>query len=318
MFKKVLIPLDGSERSEQAIIPAARIARAHGAGVLLLQIVQMPVVYGPYGAGVPGALDESIENERNLAREYMAKLAQSTPLQGLHVETLAPIGLPAPSIIDAASSQHADLIVIASHGRTGMGRWLLGSVAQQVARNAASPVLIIRTNGKTRGATSPVDHVTRALVGLDGSSRAEQALEPAVDVLMGLAAPGKGALHLTQVISWLPDSPLGNRKELAIETSRDYLTAVAQRVSSEREKDLASHATWSVVVDHDPAASLIRTAEAGESAEGAGPAEACDLIVVATHGYSGLMRWAMGSVAERVLSHTTLPILIVRVRDGAE
>ena len=157
---------------------------------------------------------------------------------------------------------------------------------------------------------------------LDGSSHAKTAIEPAANLIAALAAPAQGALHLTRVVK-----PVASDDEEKDPEGREHFMHKAKRYLSSTVEhlreglvapavaDLKVPVTWSVAVDTDVASALIRVAENGEDAEGAGVFGGCDLIAMATHGSGGIQRWAMGSITERVLGATKLPLLIVRLTD---
>lgn len=318
MFQRILVPLDGSKRAERAIPVAAWLARASGASAILLRVVTTPIDTARHTAESPHLMREVFEMDRALAMDYLATIAKSNDLVGVETKTEVLFGLPAQTILSAASFNETDLIIICSHGDTGFKHWVLGSVAQKVARYSSVPVLVLR-EGKNRATvlsqegTRPV----RVLVALDGSSLAEATLASAAYLSAALSAPAQGALHLAQVLR-LPSSyeygqndSLAEAKKQGMLDANAYLSAVEQQL---REGSLASlnlQVTSSVIVDMDVANMLIRIAEVDEDIEGF---KRCDVIAMATHGRSGPERWVMGSVTERVLGATQLPILIVRPR----
>src|SRR5215469_12298123 len=178
MFKRILVPLDGSLRAERAIPVAARIANASDGTVVLLQAVGLPCgystyLYGSYLAQPPAFIEELLDAKLAKARLYLASVLQSDNLPGSKVETQALVGGAAATILDAACKQHIDLIVMCSHGATGLKRWVLGSVAQQVSRYSPVPVFVLREKG-TAPTSSYLDslHPLRSITGLvalDGS-----------------------------------------------------------------------------------------------------------------------------------------------------
>jgi len=159
----------------------------------------------------------------------------------------------------------------------------------------------------------------RVLVPLDGFSLAEAALAPAAHLSAALSAPARGALHLAQVLR-LPklyeygqNDQLAEMKKQGIREAQASLSTVERKL---REGDLAElnlSVTSSVSVDPDVAGTIIGIAEIGEDMRDAVEEyPPCDLIAMATHGRGGLQRWMLGSVTERVLDSTKLPLLIVR------
>ncbi len=133
--------------------------------------------------------------------------------------------------------------------------------------------------------------------------------------MAALAAPSEGALHLTQVVKiFATDADEGFVRELnqeALERAKTYLASMQARLP-EIVKGLTLSTTWSVALDNDVADALIGTAENGEKTPEASGFSGSDLIAISTHGRGGLERWIMGSVTERVLSASKLPLLIVR------
>ncbi len=328
MFQRILVPLDGSKRAEQALPVAARIARACGGSVVLLRAVTIPIKYGPYMyesivSQSPIFLQQVLDLETEKSKQYLADVARSEDLMDLKTETITLTGEAAPTILDVAREQHIDLIVMSSHGHTGFRRWVLGSVAQRVARHSPVPVLVLRDGGSlpTHSFPDPKQPL-RALMGLvplDGSELAESALVPASQLITALAAPAQGIVQLTQVISFPAsehhEEAQGNTdlyaKEQAICEAESYLHEVADRLRSGNITDLHFGVVCSIAEGKDVAEALIRIAEHGEAMESTGLLGGCDLLVMATHGRSGLQRWIMGSVTERVLEATKLPLLIV-------
>ncbi|HKT40607.1 MAG TPA: universal stress protein [Ktedonobacterales bacterium] len=317
MYTRILVPLDGSARAERAVPVAARIARASGGSVTLVQVVRVPASYGPYLYGGDVLNPRILDEEQAAVEEYLKRIAASPELQGVQTQIKATVGISAPAILDLATFYKADLIVMTSHGRTGFKRWLMGSIAQQVARHAPVPVIIVRQDSSAQLTSAEPDHLTRLLVPLDGSPHAEMALLPAVDLVTALAGKGAGALHLLRVVDPREIAILGIAEPVAVQDAKAYLRQVADHVQAERPDALSYPITYSVAVDDDAASAIIRVAQDGEDAEGAGAFGGCDGIALATHGRSGFTRWAIGSVAERVLQGTRRPLLLVRPQPAA-
>lgn len=318
MFQRIIVPLDGSPRAERALPVAARLARASGGTVVLLRVVGAPTAFAPVPAPYPGTLRAIIDTDLAGARTYLEALTGRGGLSDVHTEVEVIEGPAAARILWMARAQHIDLIVQCSHGYTGFKRWALGSVAEKVARYAPVPVLLLREGGPTLVGTLPhAEGPLRALVPLDGSARAQEALLPAAQLVAALSAPGPGALHLVRVVV-LPETARISQSEqeaILLQARQSLISTVGQI----RQGLLAGPAaslkltiTWSVTLDDDCAAGIIRVAEVGEDALDMGVSTRPDVIAMATHGYSGGEQWAMGSVTERVLSGTRLPLLMVR------
>ena len=323
MFQRILVPLDGSPRAERAIPVAARLARASSGSVVLLRAVNTPVEFWPSLVSEPNMAQTIVDTDLADTKKYLAGITTTPALDGIPTETVVLFGPPASTILSVAHSSYADLIVLCSHGYTGRTRWVLGSVAEKVIRHAPCPVFVLREGGPVPAGHHPdATRPLRALVALDGSSHAKAALEPAAHLIAALAAPAQGALHLVRVVK--PVTPENEEKdpegsEQFLRKAKRYLSSTVEHIReglvTPAVAALKLPITWSVAIDTDVASALIRVAENGEDAEGAGVFGGCDLIAMATHGYGGMQRWAMGSITERVLNATKLPLLIVRPPD---
>jgi nucleotide-binding universal stress UspA family protein len=321
MFKRILVPLDGSLHAERALPVAARLAQVSGGTVVLLQVVSPVTDFVSYPAVDPWLLQSASDAELEVARDYLESLTHVDSLQDVHTEATIIVGQAAAGILSVVQTHAIDLIVLCSHGYTGMKRWVLGSVAEKVAHHAPVPVLLLREGGPALvGPPSHAEGPLRALVPLDGSVHAQAALVPAGQLIAALAAPGPGALHLTRVIR-MPDAAKFSQseREAVMHKAKLYLSNTVEHIReglvASPLNDLKLAITWSVAIENDVAAGIIRMAEGGEDTEGAGIFGGANLIAMAIHGYTGFQRWAMGSITERVLHATKLPLLIVRPQD---
>jgi nucleotide-binding universal stress UspA family protein len=321
MFSRILVPLDGSARAERALPVAVRLARASGGTIHLVRVVSDPAPYGPRTVPAPDWAVDLREAERAEAVRYLAAIAAREELERIAVETTVLTGSAAARILSDARSTGSDVIVMCSHGRTRFSRWALGRVAQSVARHSTAPVLGLHEDGPTPAGPFPgTESLLYVLVPVDGSALSEAALEPAARVVTALAGPAGGALHLVYVLDPAfapdqegPDAPADPSARAAIrDEARAYLEGVVERLREGRLAELQVSITWSVAFADDVAVGIIRVAETGESTEGGGAAVRCDLIAMATHGRGGLQRWTMGSITERVLFGTEIPLLVVR------
>jgi nucleotide-binding universal stress UspA family protein len=323
MFKCILVPLDGSTRAEQAIPLAARIARASGGSVILLRVVTIPIEFGSH-LRQSVLIREVVNTDIAHAAGYLANVAQLDDLRGIETRIAVFSGPEALTILDTAKDQGVDLIIMTRHGDTGLKRWMLGSVAQKVTRYSPVPILVLREGGTVPSCPYPDPtrplHAMAAVVALDGSALSEAALFPAALLVAALAAPAQGSLHLTRVVQRAGvDAVLSGRegmgplrRDQALDEAMNYLSKLAGDLGTRLEAELNLAVTWSVAVDADVAKALIRVAEQGGVDAGTCMIGGCDLLALATHGRSGLPRWMIGSVTERVLGATKLPLLIVR------
>lgn len=317
MFQHILVPLDGSERAESAISVAACIARATGGSLLFVRVVMPPGDVPAYVIEPSILPQEALATSYQTASAYLAAIAQLTVLNGISIQTRVLVGMPAQHILSCIETQGIDLVVLSSRGETGLKRWAFGSVAQKVLRHSTAPTLILHESAGPLSNQHPSGlRPVRVLVALDGSSLAETALEPAILLSAALSAPEKGSLHLVRVLP-LPEpanatEAISLARRLDREDAQTYLR-VTEQVLRERlpsGEDLALDT--SVVVHPDIAETIIRTAEEGVPATGRTEArDTCDVIAIATHGRSGPARWVMGSIAERVMDGTRLPLFVV-------
>jgi nucleotide-binding universal stress UspA family protein len=216
-------------------------------------------------------------------------------------------GLAAPSILEHAEEEGATMIAMSTHGRTGVGRWVMGSVAEKVVRASEVPVLLVRSFRATpKGDLEPSPAAEmpfrRILVPTDGSPTAMAAVGPA-EKFAQLYGSEIVVLHVQ-----VPYVPPG-----AILPGMDAGAPVVLPPPPPPEKDPVTvkmaerfgHAGLKVKrvsVVGDPAMEIVDH----------GFASGVDLIALATHGRTGISRWMLGSVAERVIRHATVPLLVVR------
>jgi nucleotide-binding universal stress UspA family protein len=329
MIKTILVPLDGSERAEYALPLAARIARHTGGTIVFIHVVNIATNYWP-AAPYPPVIQAAVDGELAEATAYLEAVAASPELAEIEVTFTARHGVVAPVILAAAVDYQADLIVIGSHGRTGMAHMIMGSVTEKVARHSSVPVLIVREKGGwPEVSPDEVAQPLRVLVPLDGSAHAQAVFEPVAALLKALVSPAqKAAIHLVRVVegqgpmgtSPIPTTPTASdqaqRAQRDLSRAKHHLSRVTELI---RDGSIAPNlskqhiaVTWSVAFDTDVARAIGKMAEMGEDAEGAGVFGGCELIAMSTHGRGGLQRLAMGSITERVLQTTRRPLLVVR------
>ncbi|HEX7734617.1 MAG TPA: universal stress protein [Ktedonobacteraceae bacterium] len=312
MFQRILVPLDGSERARQALPVAARIARDSGGSLLLLSVMHLPLNFTWQMETGLMQVDSRIAVHQEQEAE-LAALASSEELKGIKVTREVVEDLPAQAILEKAQSSQADLIVMCSHGRSGITHWALGSVAQKVARHSPIPVLILHAGWPMALPPHGIRPV-RVMVALDGSLLAENALLPAARLSEILSTPLPGAVHLVRSLPFPTDFDCGQDDafaragQQAKQDAQTYLQSIQQQLASQTNV----HITCSIASSLDTAETLISIAETGEGSGLAGITESSDIIALTTHGRSGLARWVMGSIPERILGTTRLPLLIVR------
>jgi nucleotide-binding universal stress UspA family protein len=328
MFKRVFVPLDGSVRAERAIPTAVQLVRASGGTLILAHVRSMDSYF--YLASAPAVTQDLIEGDLEEGEKYLARIAQLPELCGLSLEKIVMYGPVANTLLSLIAAQAADMVVLNSHGRTGFTRWALGSVAEKIAKYSPAPVLVLREGGPVPVSSHPEAlRPLRTLVPLDGSVYSKAALEPAAEITAALATQTHGTIHLLRVVKPSSAAILKQDEYYSNEWWYDHLlhrskvylsaleTHIRQGLLAPALSRLKLMVTWSVALDSDVAHAIVRVAENGEDAEGVGAFGGCNLIVMATHGRHGLQRWTMGSVTERVLHSTRLPILVVRPAEVA-
>ena len=295
MFKKVVVPLDGSLLAEQALSFLPRFVSPLQTHIDLVCVVQPWV----YALGMSEATPISVIND--LHENWKAYLHQQEIfLQGLGYTVQSHVleGDIAAEILALAANKNADLIVMSTHGRSGFRRLALGSVAERVLHNATIPLLLVR-EGAALHTTNPIEHL---LVPLDGSSFAERSIPLAVE----LSTQTGATLTMLRVVQDLDaqNKQIIFKSEEAAEEAVTQWKLLATRYLDELAKDIKAEGVKvsSMVLSGDPE-NLIGTL--GETL----PA---DLIVMSTHGRSGVSRWVYGSVANKVLRTASCPVLLVR------
>lgn len=143
MYKKILVPLDGSELAKKALPQAEKLANAFGSEITLFQVVPFMPIYGSPELVTPLIIDEK---QKEVAERYLLGLAEELKQKGLKVSAAVKTGQQvAVEIIDFAKENGADLIIMCTHGRSGITRWVLGSIALKVLTRAETPILLIRS-----------------------------------------------------------------------------------------------------------------------------------------------------------------------------
>ena len=145
MYKKILVPLDGSELAKKALDQAEPMAKTFDAEILLFQVVPFMPIYGSPELVTPLIVDEK---QKEAVEKYLANLAGEIRKRGLRVTAMVRTGQQvAVEIIDFAKEAGVDLIVMCTHGRSGITRWVLGSTAHKVLVRAETPILLVRSKG---------------------------------------------------------------------------------------------------------------------------------------------------------------------------
>jgi nucleotide-binding universal stress UspA family protein len=310
MQHEILVPLDGSPLAETILPHAQQLAQTTGSAITLLSVVPVLPVTNPM-AGALGMepIDEhDWETDVARAHDYLLGVAARLEADGLRVRAEAVEGVPAVAILAYAARHPAvQTIAMATHGRSGPGRWVFGSVAEQVLHGAPIPLLLLRPQPGPRGPQTPAARPYRTLlVPLDGSSLAEQALTQAVT----LATRAGAALLLVAAVPE-PDTAVGRPGK---ETQPRNRAAAARVAEATRLEGYLARTAAHLRAQGVGAGTSLPAGPAAEAILHAAETGGADLIVMASHGRSGLARLWLGSVAARVVQGATRPVLLIRAR----
>jgi nucleotide-binding universal stress UspA family protein len=297
MFRKIIVPLDGSPLAECALPYAAALAKASGAKVYLVRAAMAHTGLDPDSVG-----DEV--NTVQAAEEYLSRTAIDLPR--VQVETAVFYGNAREAIVEEISLRKIDLVVMATHGRSGVSRLLFGSVAAHVLAHSPEPILLVRA-WQHEHDVAAFGGAPRLLVPLDGSSSAEEALPVAREVAAALG----GSIHLLSAVQ-VPVEPrtdaagrvvsyLDQQVDALKHESTQYLHQLAEQLKDDERGAPAVHVDIGEPVDV-----IVGVSRQLDVA----------MIVMATHGRTGLARMLMGSVAGEVLRQADLPLLLVRPAVG--
>jgi nucleotide-binding universal stress UspA family protein len=142
MYKKILVPLDGSDLAEAVLPHVESLAKANDAQVVIVRVALNPATeFAMTDPSIAGRMVETLESN---AKEYLSEVCKRLMGQGLKVSMQIAEGPIADSILQVAADEKIDLIAMSTHGRSGVARWLIGSIADKVVRGANIPVLLIR------------------------------------------------------------------------------------------------------------------------------------------------------------------------------
>ncbi len=145
MYKRILVPLDGSKTAEGVLSHAKALAYSEGAEIVLLTVAANPALEFVFSD--PAMASRAIEEQETKSKQYMAEMEKQLKSSGFQVSSLLRVGPVADVILHVADELQVDVIAMSTHGRTGPARWLLGSVADRVVRASQVPVMLIRANG---------------------------------------------------------------------------------------------------------------------------------------------------------------------------
>lgn len=293
MYRKILVPLDGSNLSA-GVLPYVRWLALNLKVPVELMYVNDPARLAPYSATIQGG-------------DYLEKTAGSFP--GTAVKCTVEEGNPPERIIHAATAEPGSLVAMATHGYSGAARWLLGSVAEKVLRALTSDLLLTRPQGAN--GSSEVELKT-VLVPLDCSRPAEK-IFPTISQLAQLLDLEVQLVHVTKHVytgppeAFLPVfGAIPNLKELWEHDKAEGNKYLMEKADQLRAQGLRNVSSKVIEGGVDGAAAEI--IDFGQSVSGS-------LIAMTSHGQTGIGRWLIGSITERVVCHSRRPVLVVRPQD---
>lgn len=306
-YQRILVPLDGSEHAEKVLVYAKELAGRLDLDVSLLYVCSKEEYQVlPMHRSYVERLADLVTTQSAAVR---ASIGNQPKGKGGQAAGRVAVGYPAEEILRFADENKTDLILMTTHGRSGVKRWILGSVADKVLRASKLPILLVRS-GVSDEVTYDKWPKRTIVVPLDGSKVAESVL-PHVEVL----AKQKGLDSLEVVLLQVSEPPVIQsdypasmpstwEEHVKEETARrkrgaeQYLSGVEKRL-----KDAGLKVRSEALVGN-PAQELI----------GYCSKDHFNMIVMATHGRSGISRWAYGSVAEKILLGTASPTVVIRPR----
>ncbi|MCA9776566.1 MAG: universal stress protein [Candidatus Eremiobacteraeota bacterium] len=285
----MLVPLDGSKTGEAALPWARFFAEKQGLEIELMSCFRpLSAVYTYPDFATPPPVAYDLSGFIRTSEKYLKMSVSEYDLPEQTVTTVKE-GEPAESILERSESDDIDSIMLSSHGRGGIGRWLLGSVVTKVVRGSQKPVFVFKASKDE--AVSPA--LGKILVCLDGSKISETALTRARE----LAKLHGSELTLFRSVEYFPYP--ASAYQVAVESEKkvcqEYLDELAATIPDLKVRTL-------VRVTSAVQGILEQAAEH-------------DLVVVASHGLGGFERWLLGSVTEKVLHHVEAPLLIVHSQE---
>jgi nucleotide-binding universal stress UspA family protein len=318
MFQRILVPLDGSVRAARAIPVAARMAETSGGKVVLVSVVNH---FNLGKDSIPGSeqMQEEGEVSVDAANLYLQEIARTSELAAVAVETAVLSGPIVSILLRATHMYNSDIIVLSSHGHTGVTGKLLGNVAEKVVSRASVPVLLLRDDeALPLKLYSRLERPFRVLVAVNGTSFSNMAIAPAAELAITLSPSVPAVLHLTRVV--LPEAMIHQRhiygpQAVTIEQARQSLRAMATYLyEGPLAPDVAQnrlYVTWSAVESEQVPDALVRMAEYGDTTDGLDAFGGCDVIAMSTHGLEDLQHLPSGGVVASVIALTKRPVLFV-------
>jgi nucleotide-binding universal stress UspA family protein len=299
MYTRILVPLDGSKTAEKVLPYARFLASQLKLPINLLAVVDIAELGTHIPAGKARYFDTVIEDTVRSSEHYLRGIACTFP--EVSAKCTVERGKAEQAIIERAATDKGTLVAMATHGRSGMNRWLLGSVAEKVLRGASNPLLLIRATdeAKTDGEAS----VKSVVVPLDGSELAESVLSTVAELakILNLEVILFRAYHIPYKIYGGAEDYYGANVEELLAGVRDEACEYLEKKVQELKK-LGVEKVACVAKEGFSADEIMKT--------GRGTPD--NLIAMCSHGRSGIKRWMLGSVTETVIRHSADPVLVIR------
>lgn len=301
MFTKMLIPLDGSKNAEKVLPYARNLAGKFKIPIELLAVIDIAEMATHISAEKARYLDTMIEDGVRASTTYLRGIATTFP--EATVTCTVEKGSAVETIIEKGETDTGMLITMATHGRSGLNRFLLGSVAEKVMRGTANPILLIRAADEAKAAGE--EKLTSVIVPLDGSELAESVLPMVAGVAkeLGLEVVLFRAYHIPY------NAYAGDDGYYAVNYD-ELISGVRDEAKEYLEKKVAEIKKLGV----EKVSMLIKEGFAGDEIITLGRKTPDNLIAMCSHGRSGVKRWVLGSVTETVVRHSGDPVLVVRAK----
>lgn len=299
MYTKILTPLDGSTTAEKALPYARFLAGALKLPIELLAVVDIAEMATHLSADRARHLDTIIQDIVRHSEEYLKRVAGSLP--GGSIKCMVEKGRAEQVIVETAAADKGTLVAMATHGRSGINRWLLGSVAEKVLRGTSNPLLLVRATeeAKTEGAAS----FRSVVVPLDGSEVAESVLPTVAELAKSL----KLEVVLFRAYN-IPYNAYTTGEGYYAMDFEEMLKAMREETVDYLEKKTEAVKKLGI----DKVSYSVKEGFAADEIISLTQKTPDGLIAMCTHGRSGVKRWMLGSVTETVVRHTSDPLLVIR------
>jgi nucleotide-binding universal stress UspA family protein len=295
MFRTILVPLDGSQLAEVVLPHASALAKAFSAELTLVRVIESP------GDGDTQPIDPlQWQITKREAETYLEETAKRFKTNGIKTTFAILEGKPAGQIVEFADNKEIDLILLSSHGSSGLSRWNISSITRKIIQNAKRSTMIVRAY-ETPETSLEKFHYRRLLIPLDGSVRAEYVMPVANSI-----ARHHGAEILIVHVVYKPEMP--HRKPLSDEDIQ-LIDRFIERNSQEAARYLEQIECVAPVAC---TTRLIISDNVENSLHDIVEAEQIDLVVMSAHGYTGNRRQPFGNVTTNFIEYGSSPLLIVQ------